>query len=184
MKKLLSLLLGLFLGTQVLHSQETEFKFEPSGLTDFVVTPCEGKSQADLYKKGLDWVAVTYKNPKEVLKAQIENDFIRIEGSSDNLLCIQAMGKTCFLSKYIVEIYFKDGKYKFDVLSMESFSPQQGWNEFPIDVRSGDLYFNSKGELKGIYRYNGEVADYFNSLNSNLLKYIQGTNSDANKGDW
>ena len=172
------------MGTTVLHSQETEFKFTPAGLTDFVVTPCDGKTQTELYMKALDWVAVTYKNPKEVLKSQVESDFIRIEGSSNNLLCVQAVGKTCFLSRYTIEISFKDGKYKFDVLNLDSYSPQQGWNEFPIDDRSGDLYFNKKGELKGMYRYNGEVADYFNILNSSLLKYMQGTNVDSNKGDW
>lgn len=184
MKKLLSLLLGLCVSTTVLHSQETEFKFTPSGLTDFVVTPCDGKTQAELYMKALDWVAVTYKNPKEVLKSQVENEFIRIEGSSNNLLCMQAVGKTCFLSRYTIEISFKEGKYKFDVLNMESYSAQQGWNEFPIDDRSGDLYFNKKGELKGMYRYNGEVADYFNSLNSSLLSYMKGIDTDSNKGDW
>jgi hypothetical protein len=37
-------------------SQETEFKFTKDGFTDYVVTPVENKTAAELYKKTIDWV--------------------------------------------------------------------------------------------------------------------------------
>ena len=111
MKKII-LLLSLLSSSTIIYSQETEFKFVKEGFTDFVITQCEGKTQSELYKKALDWVSVTFKNPKEVIKAQIENDYIRIEGSSKNLVCFNAMGKSCNTAKYNIEISFKDGKYK------------------------------------------------------------------------
>ena len=78
MKKILLLVLLTF--STLSFGQETEFKFTKNGFTDFVVTTIENKTQQELYKKTLDWIQVTYKNPKEVLLAQIENDYIRFEG--------------------------------------------------------------------------------------------------------
>jgi hypothetical protein len=78
MKKILLVL--LMLAGFYSNAQETEFKFAKEGFTDYVVGTVEGKTAQELYKKTLDWVSVTYKNPKEVIKAQIENDYIRIEG--------------------------------------------------------------------------------------------------------
>ena len=115
MKKIVLALLIGFCG----FAQETEFKFSKEGFTDFVVTEVPGKTQSELYKKAIDWVAVTYKNPKEVIKAQIENDYIRITGVSDNLLLFNAMGKKYYSADYTIEISFKDGKYKFEVLNLE-----------------------------------------------------------------
>lgn len=54
------------------HSQESEFKFTKDGLTDFVVSPVNGKTQSELYKKALDWVSYSFKEPGEVIKANIE----------------------------------------------------------------------------------------------------------------
>ena len=93
MKKIIYFLLATISISNLSFGQETEFKFTKEGFTDFVVTQCEGKTQAELYKKALDWVSVTYKNPKEVIKAQIENDYIRIEGSSNSLVCLNILGK-------------------------------------------------------------------------------------------
>jgi hypothetical protein len=149
------------------------------------VTTCDGITQTDLYKKSLDWVSATYKNPKEVLKSQIENDFIRIEGSSPDIYCINALGaKTCYQSRYVVEISFKDGRYRFDVLSLESYSTQGGWFNVPINEQSGDLYYNKKGELKGTYKYMDEIAVQFNALNLSLKNYTLGLSDSKKKGDW
>jgi hypothetical protein len=114
MKKLL--LGSLLLLSMIGFSQETEFKFTKNGFTDFVVTQVDGKNQSELYKKVLDWVQVTYKDPKEVIKAQIENDYVRIEGFRDNTICNEALGmKNCWSIRYQIEIYVKDDKYKLNM---------------------------------------------------------------------
>ena len=86
------LLLLLMLVSFYSNAQETEFKCTKEGFTDYIVGIVEGKTSQELYKKTLDWVSYTYKNPKEVIKAQIENDYIRIEGAKSNLLCIKSLG--------------------------------------------------------------------------------------------
>ena len=92
MRKIIITLLAFVSTINFLLGQETEFKFSPDGFTDYVVISCEGKAQSDLYKKTLDWISVTYKNPSEVIKAQIENEYVRIEGFKSNMLCMKSLG--------------------------------------------------------------------------------------------
>ena len=86
-------LLLLFVSINI-YSQ-TEFKFDKDGFTDFIVGECEGKSQSELYKKAIEWISINYKNPKEVIKATIENDYIRIEGSEKCLVALRACLNFC-----------------------------------------------------------------------------------------
>jgi len=82
MKKIILLFLISFSG----FAQEIQFVYtKESGLTDFIVTKCEGKSRQELYKKVIDWISVFYNNPKEVIKAEIIDDYIRIEGLQKNV---------------------------------------------------------------------------------------------------
>jgi hypothetical protein len=180
MKKII-LVLSMLTFSISIFSQETEFKFQKDGFTDFIVTNCDGKTQSELFKKTLDWVLLTYKNPKEVIKAQIENEYIRIEGSSSNLVCFNAMGKSCDLARYTIEISFKDGKYKFDVIKNIEYLYQSGWVEIRLDKT--ELYYNNKGEIRNNYKYFPEIAEYFNNLNRELKDFIMKGNQPNNK-DW
>ncbi|MCG8808478.1 DUF4468 domain-containing protein [Tenacibaculum finnmarkense] len=182
MKKIICLLTTLI--TISTFSQKKEFKFNKEGFTDYVVTQCEGRTESELYKKALDWVSVTYKNPKEVIKAQIENDYIKIEGSSNDLACFNIYGhKGCNTSKYTIEISFKDGKYKFDVLGNIRFLYSEGsWGSIRLDKTS--KYYKKKGEIKRRYKYFPEIANYFNKLNSELKSFLMSENIPSKKSDW
>lgn len=178
MKKIIVALLFGFLG----FAQETEFKFSKEGFTDFVVTEVPGKTQSELYKKAIDWVAVTYKNPKEVIKAQIENDYIRITGFSDNLLLFNAMGKKYYSSDYTIEISFKDGKYKFDVTSVNLL----GTNSEPkMELQNMDEYYKSNGQIKSTYKYFPDTfPKFFNDLNKELEAFLKSDSIPSKKSDW
>jgi hypothetical protein len=119
MKKLL---FSLLLISAFANAQETEFKFTKDGFTDYVIGTVPNKTASELYKKTIDWVNITYKNPREVIKAQIENDYIRIEGFKSSMLCKKILlSNICENGRYQIEISFKDGKYKFDVISFKNF---------------------------------------------------------------
>jgi len=186
MKKITFLLFFLFAVSAI--AQETEFKFSKDGFTDYVVTACVGKTQAELYKKTLDWVAVTYKNPKEVIKAQIENDYIRIEGSSKALIVLNILGKTYYDATYQIEISFKDGKYKFDVIEVRYYTtPSQyspgGWGEFGLANTEG--YYNKKGQIRSAFKYIPEtLPDYFNTLNLELKDFLMSDQIPSKKNEW
>jgi hypothetical protein len=186
MKQIITII--VLLCSSLLFSQETSFTFTKEGLTDFIVTPCEGKTQAELYKKALDWVSITYKNPNEVVKAKIENEYIRIEGSSSDIICYSYMGKRCGDTKYEVEISFKDGKYKFDVLSVSEYNtPSQTraaiWTNFNINDASA--FYDKKGGIKKSYKYIPEMMPaYFNNLNLNLKDFLVSDSIQSKKSDW
>jgi len=162
--KIKKIILGFVLSVSTYcFGQDTEFKFTKDGFTDYVATAVENKAQNDLYAKTLQWVSLTFKEPGEVVKATIKNEYIRIEGFSKELICYSYMGKRCGDTKYEIEISFKDGKYKFDVLSISEYNNQSKsimWTNF--DIVNTSNYFDKKGSVKSSYKYIAEtVPGYF-----------------------
>lgn len=172
------------------NAQETEFKFTKDGFTDYVIGAVDGKTSSELYKKALDWVSVTYKNPKEVIKAQIENDYIRIEGAKSKMLCVKSLGMTsCNDARYQIEISFKDGKYKFDLIKLEQYiAPSQyttisGWLE--VGLANTSVYFKENGDLKNIFKLMPPAIETeFNELNQSLKEFLKSDTIPSKKNDW
>lgn len=178
-----NIILGLLMLFTVLgFSQETEFKFTKDGFTDYVVTDCKDKTAAELYKKTIDWISTTYNNPKEVIKAQIENDYLRFESVEKNLFCLKPT--LCSNMKYQIEVSFKDGKYKFDLLALDQDMPDVGWVHFG-GLEDGKFYFNENGEVKSKFKIIADdIPKYFNSLNKSLYDFIINGGSTKKKNDW
>jgi hypothetical protein len=189
MKKLMMMVLMMCL-TIVSFGQDSLFTLNQSGLTDYVITNCDGKTQNELYKKTLDWVLVTYNTPSSVIKAQIENNYIRIEGSARYLVRTGGWFADSYLTKYQIEISFKDNKYKFDILNIEIYvrSSQYtvgGWHDFNLTERfKTKSYLNDYGEVRPSYKYYHEIPSYFNSLNMSLKNFIQNENTPSKSKDW
>lgn len=187
MKKVLLVLLMLV--SFYSNAQETEFKFTKEGFTDFVITSVEGKTAQELYKKTLDWVSVTYKNPKEVIKAQIENDYIRIEGAKSGMLCMKSLGMLfCNDVRYQIEISLKDGKYKFDLTKLEQYTaPSQyvsgGWSE--VGIANTSYFYKENGDLKSLFKlYPTSIETEFNLLNTSLKEFLKSDAIPSKKSDW
>ena len=122
--------------------QEIEFTFDnQKGMTDYIVGTVENKTASDIYKKVIEWIKVTYKNPDKVILSTIDNEYVRFEGFSASLWCINSIGmKYCYNTKYQIEISVKDGRYKFDLIAMEYYmSPSKyssgGWYDLGILVK-------------------------------------------------
>ena len=176
--------------TLLSFGQDSLFILNQDGLTDYIVTNCDGKTQNDLYKKTLDWILVTYNTPSSVIKAQIENNYIRIEGSAGHLVRTGGFGAANYLTRYQIEISFKDGKYKFDLLNIETYAPSSqyvvgGWYNFDL-IRSFKMksYLNDEGEVRPYYKHYHEIPSYFNSLNMSLKSFIQSENIPSKSKDW
>lgn len=195
MKKITVLLL-LFGG--LINAQESKFTFDnKKGLTDFIVVPVESATASALYKKSVDWIKVTYSDPSKAILSTIENEYIRFMALGD-YICFdesnpKAVNLDCYNVKYEIEISFKDGKYKFDIISLQRFeTPSQyitgGWKNvlvFTTGITEEELskiLFKKDGTLKKQYITISKSADYFNSVNESLLKYI--TSSNKEKKDW
>ena len=183
MKKLLFILL---LTSASINAQEAEFTFNnEKGMTDFIVTNVEGKTAPEIYKKAIEWIKITYKNPDKVILSTIENEYIRFEGSSGSFYSINLgfMGKSYQQTKYEIEISIKDGRYKFDIIGMENYtSPSQyssgGWSEnglFNANLTKEYLeksIYKKDGTLRSTWKNINDVPVYFNELNKSLLDYI------------
>lgn len=183
MKKLQ--LLFLFL-SGIMSAQETKFTFDNSkGMTDFIVVNIESKSATEIYKKVIEWIKVTYKNPDKVILSTIENEYVRFEGSSSAVYPVNVplMGKSYQDTKYQIEISIKDGKYKFDLIGMENYiSPSQysrgGWTPNTLFDKNVDKEYLDKfiykkdGTIRSYYKYINDVPVYFNDLNKSLVESI------------
>ncbi len=156
-------------------------------LTDFIVIPCEGKTKEELYKKVIEWISKTYNKPSEVIKAQIENDYVRFQGIETKGYCRNPMVLMCEDMRYEIEISVKEGKYKFDIIQLQSgYSDKYGrlsWSN--LEIKKGWMHFKSNGEVRDQYKDTmPKIARSINSLNQNLFDYIFNQKDTAKQNDW
>ncbi len=171
------------------NENATEFTVsKEQQLTDFLIIPSEGKTKEELYKKVVEWISKTYNQPSEVIKAQVENDYIRFQGVETKGYCVNPMIEICEDMQYEIEISVKDGKYKFDVVKLESaitnkYGRVTGWSE--IVFKKGWMNFKSNGEIRNQYKETmPKIARYINGLSKSLNDYIQNKNDAAKQNDW
>jgi hypothetical protein len=178
MKKIFLCILSIALVSNSLLAQESKFTVSEAGLTDYIVVPVDSMKSVDIYSKCIEWVGKTYKSPEDVIKSKIEGNSIRIEGSADGL--IYTLGGVTYLTRYQVEISFRDGRYKFDVLSIETYAnAQYGWNSFPFMGDWAAYYKN--GEPRKAWVCINDIPVYFNNLSESLKSYI--LNSDKQEAE-
>lgn len=107
----------------------------PFLINQFVVIEKDSMSVQEGYKTVLEWINIVYNTPKEVIKAQLENDYVRIEGSKSNSPCIKSLGiPSCWDTKYSLTFEFKENKVKLQLTRLQIYtSPNQytsgGWGE-------------------------------------------------------
>lgn len=163
-------------------SQEKQFKISKEGMTDFVVVEKEGKQASEIYSKVIEWINRTYKNPKEVIKSEVKDEYVRFEGVKEGLYSYSILGFPYNNTvRYSIEILIKDGKYKFDIVEMAHY-------ETPTKYKSGGWYkidtsffYKKNGELKEGYKSNVLLIPYyFNELNKSLSDYISSSKTERN----
>src|SRR5699024_7474191 len=143
------ILISLFLTTSLSFGQK-KFNYDQSGLNlKYVVVDIPQKTQQELFTKSINWIKETYKNPDKVIKTTIENKKIRFEGVDMDIISTSALGLTTYYpTTYVIEIAFKDGKYKFEPISIEYRIPSSAYNPTIIenvDLTTGKKYYNRKG---------------------------------------
>lgn len=195
MKKILLVLLII---SNVLNAQESKFVFDyKTGLNNYIVTPIVDKKATEIYKKTLDWIKVTYSDPTKAILSNIENEYVRFNALGEYICFDPLQPKNisldCYKVKYEIEISIKDGRYKFEILSLQQYeTPRQyvsgGWKNVPVfskllDVESlTKILFKKDGTLKKQYETITKTGDYFNNINNSLLEYI--ISNSKTKDDW
>lgn len=188
MKKLL-LVTTLILST--LSFAQTEFNYTPEGLTPrYLVVETPNKSQSEVYQNALGWVKENFKNADAVIQSTIENNKIRFEGITPNGNCFKVLGmNSCQDVKYLVDIEFKDGKYKIEPVKYEFYVTPSKYTSFSgwriLSLNNGDDYFNKKGELRSNTKHTPtNMVAIFNKMNLDLKTYIESDSSNKLNADW
>lgn len=172
-------LLAITLSSSVSISQTLpQLKLTPQGVEPIIVEVDSLKAN-EIYKKTLNWVQDTYKNPDQVLKGNIPNEKIRLSGFASNAWHMKSLGiRQSFDMEYTVEISFKDGKYKFEYKIGQFWV--SGGAKALYDYTS---FYKKTGEVRGAYSESvPSLESTMNNLSQSFYDYIIGLKN--KKNDW
>jgi hypothetical protein len=179
MKNLLKVSVIALLSINVVFGQEIEFlKLTPNGVNPIIVEVA-GISAAELYQKSINWVQETYKTPSSVLKANIENDLIRIDGFAFNAWWFSTVGIIMYMDMdYTIKIDFKDGRYRFEFIIGQFYKDGQR------AMYDYTMFFNKKGYVKKAYSDAvPSIEVTMNDLSVSFYNYVSGKTREKND-DW
>lgn len=176
----------LFLLSSISYGQK--LSVSPDGLKNaddpeksFVILNIDGKSAKQLYDDALKHIIKTYENPDKVIKGKLENEYIKYTTHATDFLIIKnSFAKVPISSDYTVELSFKDGKVKYEIISIDMYDKSGRYK----------LLFKGEGALSGYYIYNNKdelkkpeaksgLENYFNSKIDNLVSGFQ-SKTDSN----
>ena len=172
MKNLLKIFLIInfifFLNIDSIFSQENKFELTINGYEPKVIE-VDNQTKSEIYKLIKKWVVKTYKNPKEVLTADIENENIKIHGFSTNIVK-WSIGDGWDLF-YTLDIEIKDNKYRLSITA---------------DIAGNQIeytsFFKKDGSKRTGYKGGPESIDnHLNSIVDDLNLFLK---NKGEKSDW
>lgn len=151
--------------------------------SNYVVLESEGTAEQN-YEKALNWVNTTFRNPDEVLKGQIQNQYIRINGIGSNLSAVNSLGVIYPRDvKYSVTIFVKDDRIKFEINSLEEYISGSGYTSGGWFTFTGIPAYRQNGkQKKTMIPYVKRFENYFNDLAFSLAN--QEAILEAENSDW
>lgn len=174
----------------VAQSENFELTEENSELINqYVVINKDSMSVSDGYNKVLEWINITYNTPDEVIKSQLKDKYIRIEGVDKSITTQNVIGTMfSYMGKYSLTFQFKENKIKMELTRLQVYNePSQysagGWvDASPIY----SLNFKKSGKLKKQYsKYQQGYVDSMNYLKLSLNDYAYNlTKSVVDEEDW
>ncbi len=173
-----------------LSLNEEKFEFNQLGLTPYVVENVEGNTANQLYNKALSWVRTTFKKPEKVIVSQTEGIKIRLKLKNKKGLCLNRESVSYTDVKYVIDIHFKEGRYKFEPISAAYYvSPTQyaigGFIDIFLDDSANSNYYRRNGFVKREFiDMPQSLEDLFNNLNVSLKEYMKLTKSKEVKESW
>jgi len=152
---------------------------KPTFPNQFVAIEVDGLTIPDGYNRALEWINITYNTPSEVIKSQVENKYIRIEGVLNN-------GAVFASLKYNIEFKFKDNRVKFEVIKMEYYVASGGGKWINLVYLNSEKY-KKNGKYKKAYANKAnKVMTYFNELVLSMDTYLKKPIGETESGndDW
>ena len=192
MKQALSLALALVLSV---FTYSQKFIITPKGLINaddstktFVVVRLDSATAKELYKRAYSYIQHTWKNPDFSNNGKVEGEFLHVKTYATNVTSFKAnLGNTFWINlKYFLNLDFKDGKIRYEIVDLEMTCNTTGGPE-------GPLFLVSPGGLTwSIYKKDGAIVDKHKKtkddlesyFNSQLSEFIGAIKSPAAKTDF
>lgn len=153
----------------------------PNGLRDssdnekrYIVLNGEGKSSKQLFENALKYINKNYKSPNDVIKGKTDGEYLKfITHISDFLIVNNSGAKIKIDADYTIELNFKDGKVKFEIISLDMYTQDGGLYHvlFTGGAFEGYPIYNKKGELKRP-ETKTEIETFFNTTINSLSNFL------------
>lgn len=173
MKNLL-LLLTILLTPYFLRAQGENFQINkdaPQLINQYVVIKKDSMSVSDGFNRIIEWVNKTYDTPKEVIKAQLENKYIRIKATKYIMI-----DGTSYNVSYSLTFEFKENKIKMEITELQLNHKAFGWiNRNP----TYDKQFEKNGEPNSFIQENEGFINTINGLRLLVENYVNNSNKDG-----
>jgi hypothetical protein len=155
-----------------------KFELTNKGLVQPIVIIIDSSNTADLYKKTLNWVQETYKNPEKVLKTKIENEKIRVDGIKTGAWYYKMYGLASYCDvEYSFNIEFKDNKVRLSFDFGSTYLSLDG----STTVFDYTKMYKENGKVYKVYEHTQEGMDQMmNELSLSLYNYL----TVKKKSDW
>ena len=159
------------------------------GIVGYVVLEADGTAK-ELYDKTISWINESYNSPEDVIKGQIDGEYIRFTGATGPLKFYKALGMMLGFtdSRYVIETRFKDGRVRFEPVKLEVYQQPNpaayikgGWIDAAFSGRIKDI--KGKDDEAGIKTFNS-ISNYFNNLANFYQGYLVDGNSKSSNDDW
>jgi hypothetical protein len=166
MKKSILIIFTLFSALYV--KAQSEFKMSPEGFSSRIEIEVPGKTSAQLHDLAKSWVL----DKHEITIAEDKGSVLTFEGTVDELIAINAMGRMPQKTQYTVQMTFTDSGYTFLLSSIKYYHQPSGtWIDPKLE--SAKSFYNKKGELKSQYKFYPEIVTYFNNLHNDFSQYVK-----------
>lgn len=180
MKKTITLL--TLLASFAMNAQY--FKVTPQGLKDtnedktYVVLEFPNQTKEAIYTKSIKYIHQSFKNPEHVIKSDLKNESIRYISYKPNGMKVNNSGAKIQVDiKYAVQLDFKDGKVKYEIVDQDfgGFTYSGNiWKGYPI-------WNENNGKLR-LEDEKTELENHFNTIVTDYVNYINGKTETNN--DW
>ncbi len=184
--KIILLLVYVFFN---LTSYGQKFVVTPDGLRNaddtektFISVDVDSMTAKQLYDNALKFIIENHKDPSEVIKGQIEPEYLKYDSYVPDFLIYDNNDvKIPIRASYTTELRFKDGKFRFEIVSLEMKGKSKKYKVlFTGGLTEGYIIYKRNGVL---FKEDTktDIENYFNEILKTLTNYIlRGTG----KGDW
>lgn len=136
-----------------------------------IVVNVPNKSKSEIYNSVKKWVIKSYNTPSEVIKADLVDELIRIEGYNSEMYIAKGLGTTLAMGvKYSLSIEIKEERYRLTFRIVDEYTDTMTKLLYPFsyNFKKADGSIKKGAEIK-IETFNNSLANLNNSIYSSIV---------------